>query len=341
MTRTRPADRTEPAVTAATPAAELSAAEAAALSDTAGLVRVLVAGSLNVDYIIQSPSRPGDDGSVVVDAVTVTPGGHAGNCASALRRLGVAVTVAATVGRDEGGDRVLADLAARGIRTDLVGRADAPTGRVFIPLFPNERFMLMERGANDLPDEQVWGDVSGFDAVVVFDPPRRSLERAVGAARGAGRRTYWNPGGRYAGSSEFFDLVDRFDCVILNRDEYAQVFGTASAPVRGLTADQELVLTLGALGSSTLLQHRAHQPAPRVATVDETGAGDAFIAGYVLGDLCGLHTAATLRFANAVGALATRQIGPRSCHATLSQALHLCAGPSTTAPPDNERLRGT
>jgi 2-dehydro-3-deoxygluconokinase len=167
------------------------------------------------------------------------------------------------------------------------------------------------------------------------------LERATAEARRAGRPTYWNPGGRYAGSPEFFELVDRFDRVIVNRDEYVQVFGTAGGPARPLVPGQELVLTLGSRGSSTLLQDPASQPAPRVDTVDETGAGDAFIAGYVLGDLAGLRIEATLRFANVVGALATRAPGPRSCHATLSEALDVCAGPSTTASPDNERHRGT
>lgn len=340
--------RPQPSVSALDPPegrpTALSLSEQAALQAAADRSRVLVVGSLNMDYLIRAAARPGNDGSIVVDEVVVTPGGHAGNCASALRRLGAEVTVAATVGRDEHGDAVLHDLQARGIGVDLVGRVAVPTGRVFIPLFPQERFMLMERGANGSTDEELLrsADLGAYDAVVVFDPPRLTLDLTVSEARRHGRRTYWNPGGRYAGSPEFFDSLAGFDSVIVNRDEYAHIFADVDdrAPARLLDPGQELVLTLGPRGSSTLVHDPVFQPAPQVATLDETGAGDAFVAGYVLAELSQLRTAARLRFANAVGALSTRDIGARSCHATLPEALDLCAGPSTTAPIHDERHRG-
>ena len=50
-------------------------------------------------------------------------------------------------------------------------------------------------------------------------------------------------------------------------------------------------------------------PAPRVRTVDGTGAGDAFAAGMLYGKLSGWSFEDAVRLANAAGALSTTAIG--------------------------------
>ena len=50
-------------------------------------------------------------------------------------------------------------------------------------------------------------------------------------------------------------------------------------------------------------------PAYDVDVIDGTGAGDAFVAGFICGHLAGWDLARTTRFANAVGALCTTGTG--------------------------------
>jgi sugar/nucleoside kinase (ribokinase family) len=62
-------------------------------------------------------------------------------------------------------------------------------------------------------------------------------------------------------------------------------------------------------------------PAVPVEAVDGTGAGDAFVAGFLYGRLAGWATEACARFANAAGALATTAVGAFEGVGDLSRTL--------------------
>jgi ribokinase len=286
-------------------------------------LRFLVVGSLNADYILHADHLPEDDGSTTV-RVTTAYGGHAGNCAGALARLGATVAIVAAVGDDADGAGILADLAGLGVTTAHVRRCAVPTGRVFIPTSPGKRYMLMERGANAelTPADLAAVDPSGLDGVLVFDPPRPVVETAGDWADRAAERPLlcWNPGGIYS-TPEFLPLARRdFDLLVVNRDEHRLMYG--EAPGR---AGQEWVLTRGAAGSTMLEPEVVEEPAFDLPAVDPTGAGDAFCAALAATRLTGLARRDRLRFANAVGGLATLGPGARGSLPTLEEAL-ACVG---------------
>jgi len=66
-----------------------------------------------------------------------------------------------------------------------------------------------------------------------------------------------------------------------------------------------------------------HVPAVEVDAVDGTGAGDAFVAGFLYGRLAGWDTERCARFANAAGALATTAVGAFEGVADLERTLGL------------------
>ncbi|MDF5751643.1 PfkB family carbohydrate kinase [Spongiactinospora sp. TRM90649] len=282
-------------------------------------LRFLVVGSLNADYILHAGHLPEDDGSTTVRVVTAY-GGHAGNCAGALARLGASAAVLGAVGDDADGTGILADLTALGVTTRHVRRCAAPTGRVFIPTSPTKRYMLMERGANaePTPADLAAVDPSEVNGVLVFDPPRAVIEAVAAWADGAARRPLlcWNPGGIYS-SPEFLPLArGDFDTVVVNRDEHRLMYGKAIA-----RPGHEWVLTRGAAGSALLEPEFAEEPAFALPAVDPTGAGDAFCAALAVARLSGLAPHDRLRFANAVGGLATLGPGARGALPTLDEAL--------------------
>jgi ribokinase len=220
-------------------------------------LRFLTVGALNADYIVHADHLPENDGSTTA-TVSEAYGGHAGNCAGALARLGAQVTIVGTVGDDADGRGIVADLESMGVTTTHVRRCATRTGRVFIPTAPDKRYMLMEIGANaeltaaDL--DRV--DLAQVDAVMVFNPPRPVIEAVGAQADAAGRRPLlcWNPGGIYS-TPRFLPLARRdFDIVVVNRDEHRLMYESSpvappSVPTR---AGHEWVLTRGAEGSTML-----------------------------------------------------------------------------------------
>ncbi|SCF06559.1 ribokinase [Micromonospora haikouensis] len=295
-----------------------------ALRRAANGSRVLVVGSLNVDLIVQSDREPDDDGAVVVPSIVTAPGGHAGNCASALAALGIRVDVAAAIGTDPEGDSVLSDLRSRDIGVSAVHRyTSAPTGRVIIPVFSEKHYMLMHRGANDLLSAAKVRDAltAPIDAVVMFDPSREALRETVETVARQPRPPLlcWCPGGIYCGDDIVAEIAPHCDVLLLNRDEHRQITGRLGSASPGRPGG-DVVLTLGREGS--LLRRgdqEWHAPAEPVQAVDPTGAGDAFAAAYLLSVLAGLPPLMRLRSGNVGGAVAVSAVGARARHASLAE----------------------
>ena len=83
----------------------------------------------------------------------------------------------------------------------------------------------------------------------------------------------------------------------------------------------EVVVKLGAEGCYVL--GLGPVPAPRVESVDGTGAGDAFVAGLLYGRLAGWPLERASRLGNAAGALATTRVGATEGVRPLGETLAL------------------
>jgi len=315
----------------------------ARLRSTARERRVVVAGSLNVDHLLEVDGDPDDDGTFLVRRETWHPGGHAGNCAAALARLGVDVALVAAVGCDEDGDLLVEDLASSRVDISGVRRIEGmPTGRVTIPLFGARHFMLMARGANDslnISDVQAALERSA-DAVIAFDPAPVAL-LAIGERLSwveDAPRLYWTPGGLYARDALLDALLPACATAFFNRAEFSLARARLDAGRRA-PGRRETVVTLGAEGS-VLLEPTGpvKVEAPAVACVDPTGAGDVFCAAYVLASLAGLAAATRLLVANVAGAHAVTQTGARGGHLDLDELIEACEHVTSLATAANRRI---
>ncbi|MFM0626834.1 carbohydrate kinase family protein [Paraburkholderia xenovorans] len=305
---------------------QLSPDDCAALRATVRSMRILVVGSLNVDYVLDVQGTPQDDGSLIVRSTTIALGGHAGNCASALARLGASVSIASSLGQDADGEMLREDLEARGISTTHIHTyADAATGRVFIPLFSDSHYMLMDRGANErLTAANVRAALGDdWDAIVVFDPSIAALVALFETLAWCTSppKIFWTPGGLYARQSVVENLLLTCDSVLLNRHEYALVGSRVPLMAAGC-GKPEIIRTLGAEGADLWIGGRGFRAsAPHVTVIDPTGAGDAFAASYVAASLAKLAPDRRLGFANVAGALATTALGARGMQPTLDTLL--------------------
>jgi ribokinase len=297
---------------------------------------VLVIGGLNIDQHLRVDALPADDGSARIVDYSVSFGGHAGNCACQLARLGVKVAVLGAVGADADGETIIADLKACGVDTDFIQRLpQVPTGRVVIPSFPDCRYMLMYRGANEhVSPDSIAGAMADFDAIVLFDP---TIDFADSLFAMLNRRTvklYWNPGGLLASSPATSARLGHADVVIMNRVEARAALGTSLdtpllARLNGDRPGFRLIESLGPAGARLHGHDRTlHIDSFPARVVDETGAGDAFTAGFAAFDSIGLNEPTALRLANAAGACAIEGMGARAALAdlaTLSQRWNLFA----------------
>jgi ribokinase len=305
--------------------------------------RVVVSGSLNLDHLLEVEGDPDDDGTVLVLRETWHPGGHAGNCAAALARLGVDVALVAAVGRDRDGDALVEDLESSRVDISGVRRIEGvPTGRVTIPLFGMRHFMLMARGANDglnAPDVHAALE-RGADAVIAFDPAPAAL-LAIGERLSwveDAPRLYWTPGGLYARGALLDALLPACATVFFNRAEFALARARLDLG-RDAAGRRETVVTLGA-GGAVLLEPAGplKVAAPSAACVDPTGAGDAFCAAYVLASLAELPPATRLLVANVAGAHAVTRTGARGGHLDLDGLVEACGRASSLAATTDLRI---
>jgi sugar/nucleoside kinase (ribokinase family) len=263
----------------------------------------------------------------LVDQMELHTGGCAVNAGSGLAKMGMSVGVMGKVGTDGLGDFIISQLEKRGIDTRGVRRdAVANTSGTMVMVEPDgERRFVHYIGANaafkiedvnwDLIKDarilHVAGSLvlPGIDGEPTAEILRRSKEMGVITSLD----TVWDAKGRWMSLiapclpyvDYFLPSLEEARQMTPGREtpaEIAELFLSYGVKVVGLkmgekgcyirTADQELQL-----------------PVYDVQTIDATGAGDAFVAGFLAGVIKGWDLERTALLANAVGALCVTAIG--------------------------------
>ena len=284
--------------------------------------RVLVVGDLMIDTIVK-PEGPLARGSDRRAAIVDRPGGSAANQAAWLAHFGAAVDLVARVGAADR-RREAARLARAGVTPRLVGDARRETGRLIALVEASgERSFLTDRGANlalcgrDLPDALVEGaamiHLSGYS---FFAPgPREAVMSLI--ARAAGRPVGVDPASaeflREAGSDAFLAWTRGATTLFPNAEEAAVLAESDDPETQGarLAAHYPLVVVKrGAAGCEAFAGDRRWRvAAPPAEVKDSTGAGDAFVAAFLVARLAERPIERCLAEAAAAGAAATEFIG--------------------------------
>ncbi|MFT4028322.1 MAG: PfkB family carbohydrate kinase [Protaetiibacter sp.] len=258
--------------------------------------RIVVVGDV-INDIVAVPREPIRTDTDTTATIELTSGGSAANTAVWLAECGAAVDLVAAVGAHDASAHEK-ELRAAGVTPWLQAEAGTPTGTIIVISQGAERSMLTERGANSLlrpasvTDELLTGarllHLSGYSIVDGFgaDGTRELLDRAAAA----GVPVTVNPGSvgfvTDFGVERFLGAVSGAAALFLSLDEARLLTGwpDADAAVRALGARFPLVaLTRGADGVLVVSEgaEPVAVPAFPVPSVDPTGAGDAFIAGFL------------------------------------------------------------
>ena len=287
---------------------------------TDGRARIVVFGDV-IDDIIATPS-----GAIRADTDTPSTierrgGGSAANTATWLATLGSAVDFVGRVGILDL-DRHTRVLREAGVRPMLAGDHVLPTGTIVILVDGDKRSMLTERGANAALDPDSVSDAildgatalhfTGYslfgksDTVGFTRLIRRARSRGVHVSVDAGSAGFMAD----FGAKRFLGAIAGVDLLFPSLDEGRELTGLDDPTfiAQKLAKSFPLVaLTLGSAGVIVATRGETiHVDVVPTMTVDPTGAGDAFCAGF-LNEWIVSHDARAA--ADAGAGLAARAVG--------------------------------
>jgi sugar/nucleoside kinase (ribokinase family) len=290
---------------------------------------VVCAGILVADIFVPPLERLPEVGELVVtEDFLVQPGGCAANTAISLVKLGVSVSVAGKVGSDLFGDAVEQDLHATGVGTETLKRSSGfgTSKTVILPVISEDRRYIHTIGANadftsDDIDEswtaraQVFA-LGGYFVLPAFNPLR--FAGLLAGLKKSGVKTVLDV---VVPASECPPTLDDLRLLLPYVDVFTPNIGEASLltgetdPARQARQflDAGCATTVITRGSDGALLMSASEtleiPAVPIEVVDTSGAGDAFVAGFILGLLERWPLEETLRFASLMGASACTRLG--------------------------------
>ena len=297
--------------------------------------KVLVAGELNVDFVLQGyHAFPELGKEVLVDDFVMVLGSASAICAMGLARLGDPVAFLSKVGEDLWGRYCLECLRTRhvdvsrvaldpGLKTGVTVAISSPRDRALVSFSGSITALTAEDVSDACLAEFQHLHVSSY---YLQEKLRPGLPDLFARARRLGLTTSLDPG---------FDPSERWGDDLRETLRQVDVFLPNEVELRSLTGVEEVgealarlengttrtVAKLGREGAATREHGRLlRAPALPVEPVDTTGAGDSFNAGFLHAWLAGAPVLEALRLGSACGALSTRGLGGTAAQPDLEEA---------------------
>ncbi|RAU40950.1 ribokinase [Pseudomonas sp. RIT411] len=291
--------------------------------------KIAVIGSNMVDLITYIERLPVQGETLEAPDFALGCGGKGANQAVAAAKLGSEVLMVTKVGDDLFADNTLANFRRFGIDTRHVTRASGRSSGV-APIFvqpDSHNSILIVKGANAAlgPADIQAAEADLRDCALIVLQLEIALE-TVYAAIDCGQRlgipVLLNPAPAVADLSAAH--LARLDYFVPNETELALVSGLpvadrdsafAAARVLAGRGIRHVVVTLGAAGALYVGEEGEFSlPGQRVAALDTTGAGDAFIGCFAHGRVQGLGLREAMQRAVAYSALSVTGRGTQTSY---------------------------
>jgi sugar/nucleoside kinase (ribokinase family) len=261
----------------------------------------------------------------LVEHAELTIGGSGTIMACGAARLGVTTAIVAALGDDHLGRFMREELAQRDVDTSRC-RTDsgAPTGITVALVRGDDRAILTMPGAiarvrADQVDAELLEGARHMHIASYFllRDLHPGLPDLVTMAKRAGLTVSVDPQEDPAGNwdSGLRALLGELDVLFVNEEE-DRALRPEGCPL--------VVVKRGRRGAvARSADGEVEAAAPAVESVDATGAGDSFDAGFIAARLAGESVADALRLACACGALSTTRLGGTAAQPTLREARSL------------------
>jgi sugar/nucleoside kinase (ribokinase family) len=311
------------------------------------MTRVYCIGNIVADIQVKTlEALPPVDQIQPVEAIEFVLGGNAANTAACLALVGVPSAVIARVGDDPFGGLLLGGLRAAGV--DISHALVTPGERSSVTMCPvgprGERRSVFAEGATrrftaaDVPWDVMAGNahlhicsfflLTGFGGVAAASVLQRARDRRMSTSLDV----CWDPFGRWAG--ELAPCFEHLDFILPNRSEAEQITGLADPAEMGeWFLDRGVKTAIVKLGTDgCLVKTRGDTmaiPAYPAQALDTTGAGDAFAAGFLAGQVWGWDVRRSAQFGAALAAVSVTGYGASSAVKSRAQVLQVMEAESS------------
>ncbi|WP_017717046.1 carbohydrate kinase family protein [Kamptonema formosum] len=265
--------------------------------------RVICLGEILFDYLADQPGHSPKQ----VESWTPHAGGAPANVACALAKLGTPAGFIGCVGQDEPGDSLVRVLSGAGVGvTGIQRHKTAPTRAVYVlrsETGEREFAGFGERDTTEFADTYLQSDqlpeelFENAEFLVLgslemaYPDSRKAIERAIDLAEQHYVKIVLDVNWRPAfwpdpadAPQLILDLLPQVDFLKLSEEEAEWLLGATDASSISYKLDsvEGVLITAGEHGCSYCLGDTCSQvPAFPVKVADTTGAGDAFLAGFV------------------------------------------------------------
>jgi sulfofructose kinase len=279
-----------------------------------------------IDFLGTVPHLPDLNTKLDLASLTIQGGGPVPTALVALSRLGARTMFVGKLGDDDFAIQIIDGLKSERVGVEVRVTPGGTSPFAFIIVTPDgKRTVLWTRGSTPLlqPDEVDPEIIRSARFLLLDDIEITAGIRAAEVAREAGVPVILDAGTPRAGIEKLIRLTDevvmaeKFPFRLTGERDYSQ-------SLRAILkmGPKRATVTLGEKGCCHLDHSEwIEEPAFPVQAVDTTGAGDVFHGAYVYGLMQGWDIRQILRFANAVAALKTRQVGGRTAIPSLEEAL--------------------
>ena len=296
---------------------------------------ILVAGSANLDFVVQAAHIPAPGETVLGRDFRTFPGGKGANQAIASARAGGAPTaMLLALGNDAFAAPLEESLKAAGVRIHVVRSEDEPTGTAFICVADDARNAItVAPGANNALRDFHLPPLDGFSHLLLqLETPLAAVKAYALAARARKVKVVLNaaPAQRLPRA-----LLSLIDILIVNEGELATVSSHPGSIEQCLERIDVpcVVVTLGERGCCARINGKVvNHDGFTVKAVDTTAAGDTFCGVLVAALGRRVAFAQALREANAAAALACTRLGAQSSIPTNAEVSKFLQRQSATSP---------
>lgn len=275
--------------------------------------KVIVIGAAVVDVLLKSSALktvkghevPGGlamcemvGGKLEAEDSMVASGGGGTNVGVGLHRLGEAVKIISRIGKDHLGDVMVKQLMSEGLDLSMLQKGEGKTGlSVVLVSEDGGRSIVTYRGESGLvnANEISWDEVKKADWIQVssLGGEMQLLEDLILFAFNNGIKIGFNPGKKELEQKDkLMKVIPKLELLVVNRMEASTLTGVPYDDEIGIIrklADigtRTIAVTDGKSGASIIVNRTwLKMDAFPVKSVDDTGAGDAFVCGIVAGIL--------------------------------------------------------